>query len=66
LTLYETEIFNKRTHQIFNINITLKLKGNVLRMVFLGIFYLAGMIPVDISGEFNVQLYWVRECGVGG
>jgi hypothetical protein len=53
-------------HQIFNINITLTLKGNVLRMVFLGIFNLAGIIAVDISEEFNVQLYWVRECGLGG
>jgi len=35
--LIDMEIFNSRTHQVFNMNITLKLKGNVLRMAFLAL-----------------------------
>jgi hypothetical protein len=40
-------------------NITLKLKGNVLRMAFLAVLNLAGMNRSDISEECTVQLYWV-------
>jgi hypothetical protein len=35
--LIDMEIFNTPTHQIFNMKITLKLKGNVLRMAFLAV-----------------------------
>jgi len=55
--LIDIEIFNTRTHQIFNMNITLKLKGNVLRMAFLAVLHLAGMNRSDISEECTVQLY---------
>jgi hypothetical protein len=61
LTIYDTEIFSTLTHQIFNMYITLKLKGNVVRMVFLEIFHMAGIKHSDIKGECIVQLYWVNE-----
>lgn len=64
--LIDMEIFNTPTHQIFNMNITLKLKGNVLRMAFLAVLRLAGMNRSDISEECTVQLYWVTDCFVGG
>jgi len=35
--LIDIEIFNTRTHQILKVNITFKLKGNVLRMAFLAV-----------------------------
>jgi len=38
-------------------NITLKLKGNVLRMAFLAGLHLAGMNRSDISEECTAQLY---------
>ena len=44
----------------------MKLKSNVLRVVFLGFLHLAGMTRSDISGKCTVQLFWVTECGVGG
>jgi len=54
--VYESEIFNTRTHQIFDINITLKLKGNELKIVFLGVLHIAGMSRSYILEEFTVHL----------
>jgi len=47
-------------------NFTLELKGNVLRMVFLGVLHLADLTRSDITEKCAVKLYWVTEYGVGG
>ena len=47
-------------------NITLKQKGNVLRMVFFGGLHIEEMTRSDISEECVAQLYWFTDNGVDG
>jgi len=46
-------------------NFTLKLKGNELRVVCVGVLHLAGMTRSHITEKCTVKLHWVTEYGEG-
>ena len=67
LTFWFTEIFNTRTHQIFNMNIKINWKKMTTKTFFLGVLFHAVMTLPDIWEESTFpQLCCITEYGIGG